>query len=148
MRALSPAVLMIFHTLIRESGPPWALRKTWSLESGRARWGAALAQVTSERTSVFGRDGHDALVPAADLDEAPCQQQGGLLQRGQFGDADASGVEHGEDGPVALAQRLVRVGRGEQGGDFLDREHVGQAALQFGRVEEFGWVVRRCSLEQ
>ena len=94
--------------------------------------GAALAQVVSERASVFGRDGYDAFAPAADADEAPRQQQGLLLQRGQFGDADAGGVEHGEDGPVALAQRLVGVGRGEQGGNFLDREHVGQAALQFG----------------
>ena len=48
----------------------------------------------------------------------------------------------------ALAQRLVGVGRGEQGGDFLDRQHVGQAALQLGWVEEFGRVVRRCALEQ
>jgi hypothetical protein len=67
----------------------------------------------------------------------------GEVEAGQFQTAEAGGVEHFQEGPIAQAFGGAGVGLGEDGFDVLDREQgVGELPGLFGQDPFGGGVVK------
>ena len=103
----------------------------------------AADEVDAERASGLAADGHDPLLVAlaAGAQLAAVEVEVGELEVDRLRRPQAAGVHHLEQRAVAQRGRLGAVGLGEQPGDLVAREHLGQLAALARRLELRGRVV-------
>ena len=103
----------------------------------------AAHEVDAERAGGLAADGHDPLLVAlaAGAQLAAVEVEVGELELDRLRRPQAAGVHQLEQGAVAQRGRLGAVGLGEQPGDLVAREHLGQLAGLARRLEQRGRVV-------
>ena len=89
-----------------------------------------------------GKHAAFAAFAAADVEGFRVRVVIAMVEVGQFGAADAGGVEEFEDGAVAQAEGIGGVGNGEQKTDFLRAESLRELACLFAWKVEIGGGVR------
>ena len=109
--------------------------------------GAELLKVFVHGAKRGTADGDDAFLHAfsENADDAEIGVDVFEVEFGEFGGAQAAGVEELEDGAVADGEAMVRRDGGDEGIDLVAAEDVGELLPFVGGFEEVGGVFRRRS---